>query len=112
MAIGSVKWFNDKKGYGFITLEDGNDIFVHCSAVKRDGFRGLNEGDQVEFEIAQSKRGPKASNVRILQWEQRHNVTDSLGGSVFSLGFLSFIKRSKGFVRSVLGAKVPSAPRS
>jgi CspA family cold shock protein len=62
--IGTVKWFNEKKGYGFITPENGeSDVFVHFTDVTGSGFKTLNEGEQVEFEIAQSDRGPKAVNV-------------------------------------------------
>ncbi len=62
--IGTVKWFNEKKGYGFITPENGeSDVFVHFTDLEGSGFKTLNEGEQVEFEIAQSDRGPKAVNV-------------------------------------------------
>ncbi len=60
---GTVKWFNDNKGFGFIQQEDGPDIFVHFSEIQGDGFKTLNEGDSVEFEIAEGERGPKATNV-------------------------------------------------
>jgi CspA family cold shock protein len=60
---GKVKWFNETKGYGFISQEGGPDIFVHYSAIKSDGFRTLSEGDRVNFEIVEGERGPKASNV-------------------------------------------------
>ncbi len=61
---GKVKWFNDQKGYGFITKGDGSgDVFCHYSAVQGDGFKSLNEGDSVEFEIVESDKGPKAANV-------------------------------------------------
>ncbi|QJD83735.1 cold shock domain-containing protein [Cohnella herbarum] len=60
---GTVKWFNAEKGYGFISIEDGNDVFVHFSAIQGDGFKTLDEGQAVEFEITQGNRGPQASNV-------------------------------------------------
>ena len=63
MGNGIVKWFNDKKGFGFIEQEDGPDLFVHHTAISATGFRTLNEGDQVSFEIEESDRGPKAKNV-------------------------------------------------
>jgi CspA family cold shock protein len=63
MARGSVKWFNDQKGYGFITAEGQPDVFVHFSAIEGDGFRTLHEGEQVEFEIKASERGAEASRV-------------------------------------------------
>ena len=61
---GKVKWFDERKGYGFIVTDDGKDIFVHHSSIEGTGFRTLKEGDDVEFEIEKSPRGPKASNVR------------------------------------------------
>ncbi|MBI4461563.1 MAG: cold shock domain-containing protein [Acidobacteria bacterium] len=60
---GRVKWFNNTKGYGFIGRDGGSDVFVHYSAITGDGFRSLQEGDLVEFEIAQGQKGPQASNV-------------------------------------------------
>ncbi|WP_027184671.1 cold shock domain-containing protein [Desulfovibrio inopinatus] len=60
---GTVKWFSDKKGYGFITRNDEDDVFVHYSSIQGDGFRTLREGEQVEFEIIEGDRGPKAANV-------------------------------------------------
>lgn len=62
-SVGTVKWFNDRKGFGFITLEDGNDVFVHFSAVQGEGFRTLKEGEAVEFEVIPGARGPQATNV-------------------------------------------------
>jgi CspA family cold shock protein len=65
---GTVKWFNDKKGYGFITPEDGEkDCFVHFSAIQSDGFKSLKEGQRVEFEIVDGDKGPAAQNVMILE---------------------------------------------
>lgn len=60
---GTVKWFDERKGFGFITSEDGQDIFVHYSSIQADGYKKLSEGDQVEFEINETDRGPQASNV-------------------------------------------------
>lgn len=65
MAVkGKVKWFNEKKGYGFIEREDGGDVFVHFSAISGDGFKTLAEGDAVEFEVTQGEKGPQASDVQ------------------------------------------------
>ncbi len=64
MKQGSVKWFNDAKGFGFITQSDGPDVFVHHSAIVADGFRSLTEGDKVEFDVMQGPKGLQAVNVR------------------------------------------------
>ena len=64
MAQGNVKWFNDAKGYGFISQEDGEDVFVHFSAIQAQGFKSLAEGDRVEFEVTRGPRGLQAANVR------------------------------------------------
>jgi CspA family cold shock protein len=66
MARGRVKWFNEKKGFGFISRDDGNDVFVHFSAIKRDGFKSLYEGDEVEFEVTQGPKGLQATNVVVV----------------------------------------------
>nr|WP_233488484.1 cold-shock protein [Petrotoga sp. 9PW.55.5.1] len=66
MVKGRVKWFDSKKGYGFITGEDGNDVFVHFSAIDMDGYKKLEEDDEVEFEVVQGDKGPQASKVRPL----------------------------------------------
>lgn len=63
MPTGTVKWFNDSKGYGFIKQDDGEDVFVHHSAIQMQGFRSLAEGDRVQFEVAQGPKGLQAANV-------------------------------------------------
>jgi len=65
MSQGKVKWFNEKKGFGFITDDDGNDIFVHHSSIEGTGFKTLNEGDAVEFDTEQGDKGPRAVAVRV-----------------------------------------------
>jgi CspA family cold shock protein len=65
MGIGTVKWFNSEKGYGFITHDDGSkDVFVHYSAIQGDGYKSLNEGQKVEYEQTMGQKGPQAANVR------------------------------------------------
>ena len=66
MARGLVKWFNDRKGYGFITAEGQPDVFVHFSAIEMDGYKALDDGQRVEFEIAQGQKGPQAEKVRLI----------------------------------------------
>ncbi|MDP9795280.1 CspA family cold shock protein [Catenuloplanes nepalensis] len=67
MAVGTVKWFNADKGYGFITPDDGgNDVFAHFSAIQSSGYRSLEENQRVEFEITQGQRGPQAADIRPL----------------------------------------------
>lgn len=63
MLEGTVKWFNNKKGWGFIQKDDGSDVFVHYSAIAGDGFKSLNEGDKVSFEVQNGDKGPAAANV-------------------------------------------------
>ncbi|MCI6085647.1 MAG: cold shock domain-containing protein [Selenomonas sp.] len=63
MMVGKVKWFSAEKGYGFIAREDGDDVFVHFSAIQDEGFKTLNEGQDVEFDIVEGARGPQAANV-------------------------------------------------
>ncbi|MCK4260484.1 MAG: cold-shock protein [Halanaerobiales bacterium] len=63
MERGTVKWFNNEKGFGFIERENGNDVFVHFSAIQNEGFKSLDEGQAVEFEVVEGERGPQAANV-------------------------------------------------
>ena len=63
MQNGTVKWFSDSKGFGFISQESGDDVFVHHTAIQSDGFKSLSEGDEVEFEVEEGQKGSKASNV-------------------------------------------------
>ena len=63
MAQGIVKWFSAEKGYGFISREDGDDVFVHYSAISGDGFKSLEQGQKVEFEVTEGRKGPQAANV-------------------------------------------------
>lgn len=64
---GTVKWFNAEKGYGFIERDDGDDVFVHYSEIQAGGYRSLNEGQRVEFEITQGRKGPQASGVTVVE---------------------------------------------
>jgi CspA family cold shock protein len=64
MAEGSVKWFNDAKGFGFIEEDNGTDVFVHFSSIQSEGFKSLAEGDRVQFDVTQGQKGPQASNVQ------------------------------------------------
>ena len=66
MATGTVKWFSPEKGFGFITQADGPDVFVHGSAIEGEGYRNLEEGQAVEFEVTQGQKGPQAAKVRIV----------------------------------------------
>ena len=66
MTTGTVKWFNPEKGFGFITQEEGPDVFVHFSAIQGDGYRNLEENQKVEFDVTQGQKGPQASTVRVV----------------------------------------------
>ena len=66
MARGRVKWFNERKGYGFISVEDGNDVFVHYSSIRSEGFRTLHEGEEVEFEVQRGPKGLQAVDVVVI----------------------------------------------
>lgn len=66
MKNGIVKWFNSEKGFGFITSEEGNDVFVHFSQINKDGFKSLEEGQNVTFEIVDGQKGPQAANVEVV----------------------------------------------
>ena len=66
MSEGKVKWFNERKGFGFIEKDDGGDVFVHHSAIQADGFKTLNEGQRVRFDVQQGNKGPAAENVKLL----------------------------------------------
>ena len=66
MAQGSVKWFNNEKGYGFIAVDDGSDVFVHYSSIQSEGYKSLDEGQRVEFDVAQGPKGPQADSVRVI----------------------------------------------
>jgi CspA family cold shock protein len=66
VAQGTVKWFNNEKGYGFIAVDGGQDVFVHYSAIQSDGYRSLEEGQRVQFEVAQGPKGPQADAVQVV----------------------------------------------
>jgi CspA family cold shock protein len=71
MAVGTVKWFNPDKGYGFIASEGGEDVFVHFTAIQATGYRSLSEGQVVEFDVEQGRKGPQAVNVRVRDDQQQ-----------------------------------------
>ena len=70
MPIGTVKWFNDAKGYGFVELDGSDDVFVHFTSIQGEGYRTLNEGDKVEFDIEEDPKGPRAANVVVIEKAQ------------------------------------------
>ncbi|HLV59393.1 MAG TPA: cold-shock protein [Natronosporangium sp.] len=67
MAQGTVKWFNNEKGYGFIAVDGGQDVFVHFSSIEMDGYKSLEDGQRVEFEVTRGEKGPQAERVRVIQ---------------------------------------------
>ena len=81
---GTVKWFNEAKGYGFITPDEGNDVFVHFSAIQGEGFKTLAEGQRVEFEVVQGEKGPQAANVEKISWphSSRHSGRTMASGGI------------------------------
>ena len=76
MATGTVKWFNDAKGYGFIEREQDEDVFVHYSAIVGEGYRTLTEGAEVEFDVEQDEKGPRAENVVVISEEEEVGYAD------------------------------------
>lgn len=77
MATGTVKWFDDAKGFGFIECEDGDDAFVHHSAIEGEGYKTLAEGAKVEFDIEQSAKGPRAENVKVIESPSGPDLPDT-----------------------------------
>jgi len=67
VAQGTVKWFNNEKGYGFIAVDGGQDVFVHFSSIEMDGYKSLEDGQRVEFEVTRGEKGPQAERVRVIQ---------------------------------------------
>ena len=80
MAIGTVKWFSSEKGFGFISRSDGDDVFVHFSAIEGDGYRNLEEGQEVEFEVTTGPKGLQASSVRATRWTRQPADASRLAG--------------------------------
>ncbi|MBM3476394.1 MAG: cold shock domain-containing protein [Armatimonadetes bacterium] len=76
MPRGTVKWFNDSKGYGFIARSDGEDVFVHYSAITGEGYRSLAEGAEVEFDVVKGDKGPRADNVVVLSMPEKSSKSD------------------------------------
>ncbi len=82
MANGIVKWFNSSKGFGFIEQEDGPDVFVHHSAINATGFKSLDEGDRVTFDIEEGQKGPAAANVTKVQINKKASSLDQFGSDL------------------------------
>lgn len=77
MAVGKVKWFNAEKGFGFITSEEGKDIFVHFSAIQADGYKTLEEGQTVDYDVVETDRGPQAQNV-VVKYRIEKEIDDAI----------------------------------
>lgn len=87
MQKGTVKWFNATKGYGFISTEEGEDVFVHFSAIQSEGFKTLDEGDEVEFEIVEAEKGPQAANVVKIEGSEDTEETEDIENTLDLEGF-------------------------
>ena len=87
---GTVKWFNGDKGFGFIEREGGKDVFVHFSAIQGDGFRNLQEGQKVEFNVEQGPKGPQASNVTMSNQLQKKEPRENAGLFLIPIGMLIY----------------------
>ena len=84
MAQGTVKWFNAEKGFGFIAVDGGQDVFVHYSAIQMDGYKSLDEGQRVNFEVVQGEKGPQADAVRVAPDAAPHEARSPVGGRASS----------------------------
>ena len=96
MQKGKVKWFNAEKGFGFIETEEGTDVFVHFSAIAMDGYKTLEEGAEVEFEVVEGAKGPQAANVTRVQFL---NIYDKQNESALLSRFSALVERKQNYVR-------------
>ena len=112
-TLGTVKWFNDAKGFGFITPENGDkDCFVHHTAIKADGFRSLSEGDRVEFDIVKGAKGPAAENVIKVKEDENENGAARESGPVFVCGSFAGLVTCAGRSPARESDRRERAPRS